>query len=90
MGTLTAVVLRWSDLLVARFYILSLFGCSWGYSFITCSVSLSMPLTFLIVVPTPVLAVSVVRGSSLALPMSPLILSRRPTSATVSVVSQFC
>lgn len=77
-------------MLVARFYILSLFGCSWGYSFITCSVCLSMPLTFLIVVPTPVLAISVVWRSSLALPMSSLILARRPTSATVSVISQFC
>lgn len=49
-----------------------------------------MPLTFLIVMPAPVLAVSVVRGSSLALPMSPLILARRPASAIVSVISHFC
>ena len=92
MGTLPAEVLRWSDLLVTRSYILSLFvfGCSGGYSFITRSVCLSMPLTFLIVVPTPVLAISEVWRSSLALPMSPLILARWPTSTTVSVISQFC
>lgn len=83
--------MRCTDLLLTWFYILSLFvfGCSRGYSFIPCNVRLSVSLNFLIGVPAPVLAVSVVRGSSLALPMPPLVLARRPTGTTVSVISLF-
>lgn len=78
-------MILWHDWLVALWSILcvSVFGVGLGHSFITVSVRLFVPLTFLILVPTPALIVTVMRVSPLALPMP-----RRSTGA--SVVPQLC
>lgn len=78
-------MILWHDWLVALWSILcvSVFGVGLGHSFIAVSVCLFVPLTFLILVPTPALIVTVMRVSSLALAMP-----RRSTGA--SVVPQLC